>query len=167
MTTNYLIPNTKPINGNVFQSFEKINEVFAKNDGRRYYRELENSCFDSDAPYDYTKQTHLRITNNAHDVNQLGETYIKRRVRATIESDKAFTCDKAFKCIRIFIGYRSSNQNMRQLEVETDRGDAGYLQMEMSRESYAYATYKPKSERKVRKFTHSLYNNVQKYDNSA
>lgn len=167
MTTNYLIPNTKPINGNVFHSFEKINDIFTKNDGRRYYRELENSCFDSDAPYDYTKQTHLRITNNAHDVNQLGDTYIKRRVRATIESDKAFTCDDAFKCMRVFVGYKSSNQNMRQLEADSDRGDTGYLQMEMSRESFAFATYKPKSERKVKKFVHSLYNNVQKYDNSV
>ncbi|KAI5512507.1 hypothetical protein TVAGG3_0750440, partial [Trichomonas vaginalis G3] len=167
MTTNYLVPNTKPINGNVFHSFEKINEIFAKNDGRRYYRELESSCYDSDAPYFDDKQTHLRITNPVHDVNQLGDTYIKRKVKATLVSNKAFTCDAAFKCMRLFVGYKSSNQNFKQLEVETERGDAGYLQMDCARESFAFATYKPKSERKVKKFVHSLYNNVQKYDNSV
>ncbi|KAI5532697.1 hypothetical protein TVAGG3_0372470 [Trichomonas vaginalis G3] len=167
MTTNYLVPNTKPINGNVFHSFEKINEIFAKNDGRRYYRELESSCYDSDTPYFDDKQTHLRITNPAHDVNQLGDTYIKRKVKATLVSNKAFTCDAAFKCMRLFVGYKSSNQSFKQLEVETERGDAGYLQMDCARESFAFATYKPKSERKVKKFVHSLYNNVQKYDNSV
>ncbi|KAI5497876.1 hypothetical protein TVAGG3_0820820, partial [Trichomonas vaginalis G3] len=69
--------------------------------------------------------------------------------------------------MRLFVGYKSSNQSFKQLEVETERGDAGYLQMDCARESFAFATYKPKSERKVKKFVHSLYNNVQKYDNSV
>lgn len=48
---NYLVLNIKLINGNVFYLFEKINEIFVKNDGRRYYREFESLCYDFDVLY--------------------------------------------------------------------------------------------------------------------
>ncbi|KAI5502156.1 hypothetical protein TVAGG3_0882530 [Trichomonas vaginalis G3] len=121
----------------------------------------------------------MRLTKSEHDINCLGEAYFKRHDRIKIKSSFEFKDDSAFSaggnaddekylnCNRIFIGFKSSNQIFRQLEVETDRGDTGYLQMEMVKEGFAYATYKPKSERKTKKFVHSLYNNVQKMDNSV
>ncbi|KAI5541622.1 hypothetical protein TVAGG3_0055640 [Trichomonas vaginalis G3] len=188
-----------PVDGNVFESFKKMNEIFSANDGRRYYRELENTCYDSDAPYDHEKQTHMRLTKSEHDINCLGEAYFKRHVAIKIQYTsptatsvefpaqelpeiasaddtgtntlkdhvKPYAVTKVMNLNRIFIGYKSSNKIFRQLEVETDRGDTGYLQMEMVKEGFAYATYKPKSERKTKKFVHSLYNNVQKMDNSV
>lgn len=185
-----------PVDGNVFESFKKINSIFSANDGRRYYCELENACYDSDSPYTYEKQTHLRITKSEHDINCLGESYMKRKVKFLIQSDHAFDNvkleyklangadvgagdrgvipqdaqdfkDHIKKVTEVFFGYKASNQSLRQLEIETDMGDTGYLQMECDKENFAYSTYKPRSERKTRKFVHSLYNNVQKRDNSV
>ena len=66
------IPITRHIGGDVFESFQSLNNVIKKNDGIRSFSIKTNSCYDSDAPVSEGTQTHIRITNNFHDINQIG-----------------------------------------------------------------------------------------------
>ena len=71
------IPISSNIGGDVFESFSKLDTLISKNDGVRSFSIKTNSCYDSDAPVPEKTQTHLRITNNYHDINQIGEAYIR------------------------------------------------------------------------------------------
>ena len=45
--------------------------------------------------------------------------------------------------------------------------NTGYQQNECCREGFAYSTIKPYNEKKTRKYTHSLYDNVSTYSPSV
>ena len=62
--------------GDVMAAFNAFNNIIDKNDGLRNFSIQDNSCFDSDVPFAAGTQTHLKITNNNHDINQLGESFI-------------------------------------------------------------------------------------------
>ena len=161
--------------GDVVAGFEALNNIIDKNDGQRNFSIQDNSCFDSDVPFGAGTQTHLKITNNNHDINQLGESFITAKVKLTGHFGKTYsatTTDSsptALKpnCLKFFIGFKNAAEIVRQLEVENNNVDTDYLQTDCIRESFAYHTYRSKSSKNIRKFSHSLYSNVHQYDNSV
>ena len=62
--------------------------------------------------------------------------------------------------LRIFLGWRNSNEMLKQLEVENMNIDTNYLQTECSKEGFAYSCFKPREEKQNRKFVHATYDNV-------
>ena len=68
---------------------------------------------------------------------------------------------------KIFVGFKSSNQILDQLQLLCDNLSTGYQQNECCREGFAYSTLKPKQEKKTRKYVHSLYENVSYYSPSV
>ena len=85
------IPISSHIGGDVFESFTKLNDIISKNDGVRSFSVKTNSCYDSDAPVPEKTQTHLRITNNYHDINQIGEAYIRCKWSMKVKVHKKIT----------------------------------------------------------------------------
>ena len=71
------IPMTRNVGGDVFESFARLNDLIRKNDGIRNFSIKQNSCYDSDAGFSEDNQTHIRITNSYHDINQLRDTYLR------------------------------------------------------------------------------------------
>ena len=55
---------------------------------------------------------------------------------------------------------------MDQLQILSRNLNTGYQQNECCREGFAYSTIKPFTEKKTRKYTHSLYENVDSYSPS-
>jgi hypothetical protein len=68
---------------------------------------------------------------------------------------------------KIFVGFKSSNQILDQLQLLCRNLSTDYQQNECCREGFAYSTIKPKQEKKTKKFTHSLYENVSYYSSSV
>ena len=170
------IPISRRTGGDVFESFQRINDITRKNDGIRSFSIKTNSCYDSDAPVQKGTQTHLRITNNYHDVNQLSETYIRCKwkmnvkigVKAWVSGLTGAGTGNALGLpagtttpIKLFIGWKNANEAMRQLEVENNNVDCDYLQTEMSREGCAYSAYMPEEKKKNRRFAHSRWEDVE------
>lgn len=161
--------------GDVLAGFEALNNIIDKNDGLRNFSIQDNSCFDSDVPFTSGTQTHLKITNNNHDINQLGESFITAKVKISGHFGKTYTATTndatpgalTPNCLKFFIGFKNAAEIVRQLEVENNNVDTDYLQTDCIRESFAYHTYRSKSSKNIRKFSHSLYQNVHNYDNSV
>ena len=154
------IPMSSNIGGDVFESLAKLNDQIKKNDGIRSFSIKTNSCYDSDAPVSEGTQTHIRITNSYHDMNQLDETYLRCRWKMTVKIAKAITI-AGVRHMKFFVGWKNSNEAIRQLEVENNNVDCDYLQTESAKEGFAYATYKPEEEKKNRKYAHSRWGNVE------
>ena len=84
MTQRVGVPRAGISSGDVFHSFERLANVIQKNDGIRSFSVLTNNCYDSDQGFTHDQQTHLRITNSLHDINQLSETYIRMSFTADV-----------------------------------------------------------------------------------
>ena len=171
------IPISSHIGGDVFESFTKLNDIISKNDGVRSFSVKTNSCYDSDAPVPEKTQTHLRITNNYHDINQIGESYIRCKWSMKVKVNTEITMHELgvkgknqndgqteHECapLRLFVGWKNANEAFRQLEVENNNIDCDYLQTEMAKESCAYSAYMPDEEKKSRRYAHSRWEDVEK-----
>ena len=148
----------------------RLNNIISKNDGIRQFSILTNNCYDSDQGFDDSQQTHIRITNAMHDINQLGETYL----RMTFEAECTFSAgaptsnngasqDCTNIPIRFFLGWKNSNECLKQLEVENMNIDTNYLQTECAKEGFAYSTYKPREEKMSRRYVHTRFSDVDQY----
>ena len=69
--------------------------------------------------------------------------------------------------MKLFVGWKSSNQILDHLQILCNNLDTGYKQNECTREGFAYSTIKTQQEKKTKKFTHSLYENVSEYSSSV
>ena len=128
MTQRVGIPTASQVAGDVFSSLKRLNNIISKNDGIRQFSILTNNCYDSDQGFDDSQQTHIRITNAMHDINQLGETYLRMTFEAECHMDNPPTSthvgtgstDKNFTDldVRFFLGWKNSNECLKQLEVE-------------------------------------------------
>ena len=166
MTQRVGIPTASQVAGDVFSSFQRLNNIISKNDGIRQFSVLTNNCYDSDQGFDDQQQTHIRITNTLHDINQLSETYLRMTFEAEckfgtaipVQSANASTTD-----VRYFLGWKNANECLKQLEVENMNIDTNYLQTECAKEGFCYSTYKPREEKMSRKFAHSRWDDVVNY----
>ena len=101
-------------------------------------------------------------------ISQITEGFINFRVKLTIELGTQipdFQDDNHL--VKLFVGFKSSNQLLEQLQIMSNNISTGYQQNECCREGYCYSTIKPYSEKKTRKYTHSLYENVSNYSQSV
>jgi hypothetical protein len=153
--------------GDAVESFASYLTWMSKNSGRRHFRMGLNSAFDKDIPFGNDVMTHLRITSK-EDMTQLGKTFINMKFTGIAHLTKDYTTtDEEYKDTnKIAICFKNAAEVIRQIEIDNNGVDSGYLQQYATIESFAYHTYDPRSQKNNRKFTHSLYSNVQKFDNS-
>ncbi|KAH0786615.1 hypothetical protein GPJ56_009469 [Histomonas meleagridis] len=122
------------------------------------------------APFNQSQETRLRITHGDHMVSQITEGFINFKLRITVQLSKAISSSNLQdpeNLTKIFIGFKSSNQLLDQLQIMSNNISTGYQQNECCREGYCYSTIKPYAEKKTRKYTHSLYENVSEYSQSV
>ena len=91
MTQRIGIPQTKNVAGDVFESFTRLNDLIQKNDGIRSFSCETNNCYDSDQNFTDDQQTHIRITNSSHDINQLNQSFLRFEFDATVSLNADIT----------------------------------------------------------------------------
>ena len=181
MTQRSAIPfSPGQVNGDVFNSMKALNNIVSKNDGIRAFSVLTNNCYDSDQGFTSDQQTHIRITNSLHDINQIDKTYIRMTFEAectlgsnnlvggnvnttTGEAPNQQTTLGTPVPLRIFLGWKNSNECIKQLEAENMNIDTNYLQTECAKEGFAYSTFKPREEKRNRRYVHSRWEDVYNY----
>ena len=156
--------------GSVIEYYKKLKDIISTNDGTRSFIIRTEDCHDQNAPFNQSQETRLRITHSDHMISQITEGFINFKIKLTIQLSKdiqATHVNDTEKLGKIFVGFKSSNQLLDQLQIYSNNLSTGYQQNECCREGFCYSTIKPYSEKKTRKYTHSLYENVSDYSQSV
>ena len=156
--------------GSVVEYYKKLKDIISTNDGTRSFIIRTEDCHDQNAPFNQSQETRLKITHSDHMISQITEGFINFKIKLTIQLSKDIQTthvNDTEKLGKIFVGFKSSNQLLDQLQIYSNNLSTGYQQNECCREGYCYSTIKPYSEKKTRKYTHSLYENVSDYSQSV
>ena len=156
--------------GSVVEYYKKLKDIISTNDGTRSFIIRTEDCHDQNAPFNQSQETRLRITHSDHMISQITEGFINFKIKLTIQLSKDIQSthvNDTEKLGKIFVGFKSSNQLLDQLQIYSNNLSTGYQQNECCREGFCYSTIKPYSEKKTRKYTHSLYENVSDYSQSV
>ena len=165
---NVRLTNKDQQQGNVANYFENLSELVQVNDGTRSFVLRTVDCHDQAAPFTSSQETRIAITHSDHQISQITDGFLTFRVRLTLQLTGVSPdfADKDHLC-KIFVGFKSSNQILDQLQILCRNLSTGYQQNECCREGFAYSTLKPRNEKKTRKYVHSLYENVSIYSPSV
>ena len=165
---NVRLTNKEQQQGNVANYFNRLSELVQVNDGTRSFVLRTVDCHDQAAPFTSSQETRIAITHSDHHISQITDGFLTFQVRLMLQLtgiDPDFS-DKDHLC-KIFVGFKSSNQILDQLQIQCRNLSTGYQQNECCREGFAYSTLKPRNEKKTRKYVHSLYENVSIYSPSV
>ena len=165
---NVRLTNKDQQQGNVANYFENLSELVQVNDGTRSFVLRTVDCHDQAAPFTSSQETRIAITHSDHQISQITDGFLTFRVRLMLQLTGVSPdfADKDHLC-KIFVGFKSSNQILDQLQILCRNLSTGYQQNECCREGFAYSTLKPRNEKKTRKYVHSLYENVSIYSPSV
>ena len=167
---NYIAKGMMPqlSTGNVASFWQNWEKAIAVNDGKRNFSLKTKDCHDQQAPFNENQETITEITHEDHDISQLQDGFwtltLKLSGRLT---GIASTFNDSNHLVKLFVGFKSSNQAFDRGQLLLNGKGIGYNQNEMTREGFAYSNLKGFSERKTRKFIHSLYENVSNYSSSV
>ena len=156
--------------GSVVEYYKKLKDIISTNDGTRSFIIRTEDCHDQNAPFNQSQEIRLKITHSDHMISQITEGFINFKIKLTIQLSKDIQSthvNDTEKLGKIFVGFKSSNQLLDQLQIYSNNLSTGYQQNECCREGFCYSTIKPYSEKKTRKYTHSLYENVSDYSQSV
>ena len=156
------------IAGEVVTGFrDRLANMISKNEGIRQFSILTNTAYNADVPFADTQQTRIRITNSQHDISQLDKTYITVEFEAEVsttnltwKANGGGVSTGPIQYFNLFLGWKNSNEMIRQLEIENMNVDTGYLQTECSKEGFAYSTFLPEEQRANELFCHSRWEDV-------
>ena len=166
--SNVRLTNKDQKQGNVANYFERLTDLVQVNDGTRSFVLRTVDCHDQAAPFTSSQETRIAITHSDHHISQITDGFLTFQVKLMLQLtgiDPSFA-DKDHLC-KIFVGFKSSNQILDQLQILCRNLSTGYQQNECCREGFAYSTLKPRNEKKTRKYVHSLYENVSIYSPSV
>ena len=166
---NMRLSNKDQKQGNVASYFDNLKNLVQINDGDRSFVLKTVDCHDQQAPFNDSQETRIAITHADHMVSQITDGFLtfklKLKLQLTGVTSGQFT-DTNHLC-KLFVGFKSSNQILDQLQITCRNLATGYQQNECCREGFAYSTIKTQQEKKTKKYTHSLYENVANYSSSV
>jgi hypothetical protein len=158
-----------PVAADIVSSFLHARDIIKKNGGKREFKISEQATTDSDAPFDKSNHSSLKLTNTNYDMTQFGDSFIAMTVnfKAKLSKDYSTSSTHLNPLNKVFIGFKNSIEVFRQKQYYNRNRDVNYLQTDAIKEAFAYTNYFAKPTKNVKKYTHSLYHNVQTYDNSV
>ena len=164
---NQRLANKDQSQGHVASYFENLHNLIQCNDGTRSFILRTVDCHDQSAPFNESQETRIQITHDDHMISQISDGFLTFKVNLTLQlTGISSSFNDPNKLCKLFVGFKSSNQILDQLQILSRNLNTGYQQNECCREGFAYSTIKPFNEKKTRKYTHSLYENVSSYSPS-
>ena len=132
--------------GSVVEYYKKLKDIISTNDGTRSFIIRTEDCHDQNAPFNQSQETRLRITHNDHMISQITEGFINFNIKLTLQLSEVITdihSGDEKQLGKIFVGFKSSNQLLDQLQIYSNNISSGYQQNECCREGFCYSTIKP------------------------
>ena len=164
---NKRLTNKNQEQGSVATYFDNLKKLIQINDGTRSFIYRTVDCHDQSAPFNESQETRISITHADHMVSQITDGFLTFKVKLVLQLtgiDSAFA--DVNRICKLFVGFKSSNQILDQLQIMCRNLSTDYQQNECVREGAAYSFIKPQQEKKTKKYTHSLYENVKYYSPS-
>ena len=164
---NKRLTNKNQEQGSVATYFENLKKLIQINDGTRSFIYRTVDCHDQSAPFNESQETRISITHADHMVSQITDGFLTFKVKLVLQLtgiDSAFA--DVNRICKLFVGFKSSNQILDQLQIMCRNLSTDYQQNECVREGAAYSFIKPQQEKKTKKYTNSLYENVKYYSPS-
>ena len=154
--------------GSVAKVFQKMSSIIEENDGTRSFEWVTDTCHDQQAPFQYNQETRIALTSTQHLISDFSKGFLTVKVQAgfKLQGITAANFNDENHLIKLFVGHKSSNQMVRQLQIWVNGHSIGYNQQEMIREGFAYSSCMSKQEKATKRFIHSLYENVSQYAKS-
>ena len=151
--------------GSVADVFKRMRNIIETNDGTRSFEWVSDSCHDQQAPFDHNKETRIALTSTQHLISDISKGFFTLKVIAKdvqITGITAGSFDDPKHLIKGFLGWRDSNEAIRQIQIWVNGHSIGYNQQEGIREGFAYSTCKDADEMSTA-FIHSVYDKVVNY----
>ena len=153
--------------GNVLDSFEKMRHMINVNDGTRSFSFRTVDCHDQPAPFHQGQYSQISLTHPDHFISDVDKGFLTFHVRLDLQLNtdlsKLQSIEDPQNFYKLFVGLKSSNQLLDRLEILHNNVNVGYQQNECVREGFLYSTLKPETEKKRRRFVHSLWENISQY----
>ena len=153
--------------GNVLDTFNKMREMINVNDGTRSFSFRTVDCHDQPAPFHQGQYSQISLTHPDHFISDVDKGFLTFHVKLDLQLNtdlaKLQQIDDPNNFYKLFVGLKSSNQLFDRLEILHNNVNVGYQQNECVREGFLYSAVKPETEKKRRRFVHSLWENVSSY----
>ena len=161
---NLRAQNRSSNQGNVESYFKSWADLIQINDGTRTFKTKTIDCHDHNTPFTEEQETQCEICARDFDITCLGESFLSFEVKLRLQINidlKDLKDDNDL--IQIFVGWKSSNQILDQLNIFSNGRSSGYQQNECIREGFAYANLMNNAAKQHRKYIHSLYDQVSEF----
>ena len=154
--------------GSVAKVFQKMANIIEQNDGTRSFEWVTDTCHDQQAPFQYNQETRIALTSTQHLISDFSKGFLTVKVQAgfKLQGITAGNFNDINHLIKLFVGHKSSNQMVKQIQIWVNGHSIGYNQQEAIREGFAYSSCMTKQEKATKRFIHSLYENVSQYAKS-
>ena len=153
--------------GNVMETFQKMRNIINTNDGTRSFSFRTVDCHDQPAPFHQGQYSQISLTHPDHFISDVDKGFltfhIKLDLQLNTDTAKLQLIEDPDNLYKLFVGFKSSNQLFDRLEILHNNVNVGYQQNECIREGFLYSVLKPETEKKRRRFVHSLWENVSNY----
>ena len=153
--------------GNVLDTFNQMRSLINVNDGTRSFSFRTVDCHDQPAPFHQGQYSQISLTHPDHFVSDVDKGFltfhIKLDLQLNTDLSKLQQIQDPNNFYKLFVGFKSSNQLFDRLEILHNNVNVGYQQNECVREGFLYSSVKPETEKKRRRFVHSLWENVASY----
>ena len=159
--------NLKIEAGNVLKAFEDMRTMINTNDGTRSFSFRTVDCHDQPAPFHQGQYSQISLTHPDHFVSDVDKGFLTFHVQLDLQLNTDLAqlqqIDDPNHFFKLFVGLKSSNQLFDRLEILHNNVNVGYQQNECVREGFLYSAVKPETEKKRRRFVHSLWENISEY----
>ena len=132
--SNIRLTNKDQKQGNVSDYFTNLQNLVHINDGTRSFQLRTVDCHDQAAPFNSSQETRIAITHSDHMISQITDGFLTFQVRLMLQLtgiDAANFADKDHLC-KIFVGFKSSNQILDQLQITCRNLSTGYQQIRLT-----------------------------------
>ena len=165
---NSKVKGTDDREGSVAKVFQKMGDIIETNDGTRSFEWVTDTCHDQQAPFQYNQETRIALTSTQHLISDFSKGFLTVKAQAGFKLQGIIPANfnDSNHLIKLFVGWKSSNQAIRQIQIWVNGHSIGYNQQEAIREGFAYSSCMTKQEKATKRFIHSLYENVSKYAKS-
>ena len=141
---NKRLTNKNQEQGSVANYFENLKKLVQVNDGTRSFIYRTVDCHDQSAPFNDSQETRIAITHGDHMISQLTDGFLTFKVKLTTLqlTNIASTFSDTNRIVKLFVGFKSSNQILDQLQIMGRNLSTDYQQNECVREGAAYSFIK-------------------------
>jgi hypothetical protein len=149
--------------GNNVKLFQTLKGLIPVNDGKRECGPRVSNCYDEQAPSPFDKYTMVNLFAGEWDICSIRAGFLTLRSSHKIQLLKRDAGDFAFQdsmgpgLLKLFVGYNSSGQALRELNIWVGTTPAGYHSKRVAQESFAYSTVRGWSEKGKKRFVNTLY----------